>query len=147
MLDSLLCTTSLQVIFGLCVGLTPSTSYSIHPFIVFFLQHVPIPNLFCCSNKIMSSNLNLSSLLGTLSLALTPHIHLIILISAHWSAPLFSFLTDQVSLPCSILLRSSHTTAVYSLALLINDISLLVSDGTNCLNVFYPIRILIFTAA
>jgi len=33
-----------------------------------------------------------------------PHIHLSILISAHWSATLFSFLMDQVSLPCNILL-------------------------------------------
>ena len=53
-------TISLQVFFGLPLGLAPSTSYSIH----FFTQslssfHNTCPyhrNLFCCSTKIMSSN-------------------------------------------------------------------------------------------
>jgi len=74
-----------------------------------------------------------------MSFTLTLHIHLTVLISAHWSATSFSFLTGQVSLPCSILLR---TQLLYSLPLLINDISLLVSNGANCLNLFHPIRIL-----
>jgi len=52
------------------------------------------------------------------------------------------FLTGQVSLPCSILLR---TQLLYSLHLLINDISLLVSNGSNCLNLFHPVRILAST--
>jgi len=56
----------------------------------------------------------------------------------------FSFLTGQVSLPCSILL---HTQLLYSLPLPINDISLLVSNGTNCRNLFHPIQILASTAA
>jgi len=67
-----------------------------------------------------------------------------ILISARWSATSFSFLTGQVSLPISILLR---TQLLYSLSLLINDISLLVSSGNNCLNLFHSIRILASTAA
>ena len=58
------CTTSLQVIFDLPLGLEPATSYSIH----FFTQslssfHNTSPyqrNLFCCSNVIMSSNPSLS---------------------------------------------------------------------------------------
>jgi len=62
--------------------------------------------------------------------------HLTILISVCWSATSFSFLTGQVSLPCCILLR---TQLLYSLPLLINDISLLLSNGTNCLNLFNPI--------
>jgi len=40
-------TTSDQVLFGLPLGLEPSTSYSvhfIHPVIVFFSQHMPIPS-------------------------------------------------------------------------------------------------------
>ena len=78
----------------------------------------------------------LNSLLGTLSFTLTLHIHLTILISARWSATSFSLLTGQVSLPCSIPLR---TQLLYSLPLLINDISLLISNGTNCLNLFHPI--------
>ena len=52
------CTTSLQVLFGLPLGLEPSTSYSIH----FFIQlvssfHNTCPyhhSLFCCSTKIIS---------------------------------------------------------------------------------------------
>ena len=75
---------------------------------------------------------------------LTLHIHLTVLISARWSATSFSFLTGQVSLPCRILL---HTQLLCSLPLLINDISLVVSNGTNCLNLFHPIRILASTAA
>ena len=66
-------TTSLQVLFGLLLGLRPSTSYSIH----FFTQssssfHNTWPyyrSLFCCNTSVMSSipNLSLSSILGNLS--------------------------------------------------------------------------------
>jgi len=42
----------------------------------------------------------------------------------------------QVSLPCNMLLR---TQLLYNLPLIINDTSLLVSSGTNCLNLFQPI--------
>ena len=83
------CTTSLHVLFGLPLGLEPSTSYSIH----FFTQSVSSfrntcpyhHNLFCCSINIISSipSLSLNSLLVTLSFTLTLHIHLTILISAH----------------------------------------------------------------
>ena len=53
------CTTSLHVLFGLPLGLEPSTSYSIH----FFTQSVSSfrsicpyhRNLFCCSINIISS--------------------------------------------------------------------------------------------
>ena len=82
------CTTSFHVLFGLPLGLEPSTSYSIH----FFTQSVSSfrntcpyhRNLFCCSIKIISSipSLCLNSLLGTLSFTLTLHIHLTIFISA-----------------------------------------------------------------
>jgi len=47
-------------------------------------------------------------------------------------------------LPCNIVLC---TQLLYSLPLIINHISLLVSSGTNCLNLFRPIQILAFTAA
>ena len=82
------CTTSLHVLFGLPLGLEPSTSYSIH----FFTQSVSSfrntcpyhHNLFCCSISIISSipSLSVNSLLGTLSFTLTVHIHLTILIPA-----------------------------------------------------------------
>ena len=137
---------SLFKLHGLTVGLEPSTSYSIH----FFTQSLSSSrntcayhrNLFCCSINTISSipSLSLNSLLGTLSFTLTLHIHLTILISARWSATSFSFLTGQVSLLCSMLLR---TQLLYSLPVLI---SLLVSTGTNYLNLFYWIRILASTA-
>jgi len=100
-------------------------------------------NLFCCSTEIMLSNpsLSLNPLIGTLSCSLTPHIYLAILISARWSATSFFFLTGQVSLSCNVLLR---TQLLYNLPLTVNDISLLVSNGTNCLNFFRPIWIHVF---
>ena len=103
-------------------------------------------NLFRCSAKIMPSNLihSLNPLLGILSCIFTPHIHLTILISARWSATSFSVMTGQVSHPCNILL---HTQPLYNLPLTFNDISILVSNGTNCLNLFHPMWILFSTAA
>jgi len=144
------CTTSLHVIIGLPLGLEPSTSYSIHFFtksLSSFRNTCPYYcNLFCCSIKIISSvhSLSPNSLLGTLSFTLTLHIHLTILICARWSGTSFFFLTGQVSLPCIILLC---TQLLYNLPLLINDVSLLVSSGTNCVNLFYPFWILASTAA
>jgi len=146
------CTTSLHVLFGLPLGLEHSTSYSVY----FLTQSVSSfhnicpyhRSLFCCSINIISSipSFSLNSLLETIFYLniTTLHIHLTILISARWSATSFSFLTGQVSLPCSILLC---TQLLYSLPLLINDISLLVSNGTNCRNLFHPIPIVTSTAA
>jgi len=128
-----------------------STSYSIHFFtqsLSSFRNTCPFHrNLFHCTAEItgMSSNpsLSLNPLLGILSCNFMPHIHLTILIAGCWSATSFSFLTGQVSLPCNILLRAQ---LLYSLPLTFNDISLLVSNGTNYLNLFHPIRILFSTA-
>jgi len=142
-------TISLQVFFGLPLGLALFTSYSIHFFtktLSSFCSTCPYyRNLFCCSTKIMWSNssLFLNPSLGTLSCGLMPHIHLIILISADWSSTSFSFLAGQVSLPCTILPR---TQLLYNLTLTINDVSLSVSNDTNCLNLFHPIWILVQTA-
>jgi len=66
------CTTSFHVLFGLPLGLEPSTSYSIHFFtqsLSSFRSTCPYHrNLFCCSINITSSipSLSLNSLLGTL---------------------------------------------------------------------------------
>ena len=109
-------TTSFQVLFGLPLGPGPSISYSIH----FFTQssssfHSTCPyqrSLFCCKTNAMTSipSLSLSSLLGSLSFSLTPHIHLTILTSARWSATTFSFLTGQISHPCYMLLQLGNKT-------------------------------------
>ena len=102
----------------------------LHPMFYCLYNH----SLFCCSTNVMSStpNLSLTSLLGNLSFTLMQHIHLTILISASWSAIWFSFITGQVLLPCrcSILFR---TQLLHNLPLIINDTSLSVSNGTNCL--------------
>jgi len=79
------CTTSFHVLFGLPVGLEPSTSYSIH----FFIQSVSSfrstcpyhRNVFWCSINNISSipSLSLNSLLGTFYLNIThpsDHSHL-----------------------------------------------------------------------
>ena len=64
--------------FSLCLGLAPSTSYSIHCFtqsLSSFRSTCPYHRkLFCCCIAIMSSNpsLSLSPLLGTLSCSLMP---------------------------------------------------------------------------
>jgi len=49
----------------------------------------------------------------------------------------------QVSLPCNMHLC---TQLRYNLPFTVNDISLLVSNGTNCLTLFHPIQILFSTA-
>ena len=60
------CTTSLQVVFGLTLGLDPSSSYSIHIFaqsVSSFRNTCPYHcSLFCCSTKIISSIPSLSTL-------------------------------------------------------------------------------------
>ena len=124
---------------------TPYISSCNHCFLCTAHVHT-IATCFAVVLKLLSSNpsLSLNSLLGSLSFSLTPYIHLIILISARCSATSFSFLTGQVSLPCNILF---HTQLLYNLSLTISDTSLLVNNGTNCLNLFYPIRILTSTAA
>jgi len=79
------CTTSFHVLFGLPLGLEPSTSYSIHFFtqsMSSFCSTCPCHhNLFCCSINIISSipSLSLNSLLGTLPFTFThpsDHSHL-----------------------------------------------------------------------
>ena len=70
-------TISLQVFFGLLLGLSPSTSYCTHFFIQslssFCSTHPHHCNLFCCSIEIMSSNpsLSLNPLLGIQSCSFT----------------------------------------------------------------------------
>ena len=112
------CTTSLHILFGLPLGLEPSTSYSIH----FFTQSAHAHTIATCFAVV--------SILYNLFLVFL-------------STPYFE-LTGQVSLPCSTLLC---TQLLYSLPLLTIDMSLLVSSGTNCLNLFHPIWILASTAA
>ena len=119
-------TISLQVFFGLPLGLVPSISYCIHfyaPSLSSFRSTCPYHcNLFCCSTMIMSSNPSpsLNPFFGTLSCSLMPYIHLTILISAYRSRPttLFSFLTGQVSILCNTLLRTQLLTISPSLSMM-----------------------------
>jgi len=122
---------------------TPYISTSNHC-LIFAAHAYTIATCFAVVPRLCHLNLVSLSTLYLELLYLTPHIHLTILISAHWSATSVSFLTGQVSLLCNILL---HTQLLYNLPLNINDISLLVSNGTNCLNLFHPIQILVSTAA
>ena len=92
------CTTSLQVLFGLA----PSTSYSKYvsspKHCLCFAAHAhSIATCFAVVPRLchLTQSLSLNSLLWTLSITLTPHIHLTIIISACWSATSFSFLTQD----------------------------------------------------
>ena len=113
-------TTSFQVFFGLPLGLEPSTSCSIHFFTqssTSFRNTWPYQrSLFCCSTNAMSStpSLSLSSLLGSLSFSLRPHIHLTILISAHWSATTFSFFTGQAHFHATCCFSHNYCTTFHS---------------------------------
>ena len=132
---------SLQVFFGLPLGLAPSTSYSNRSFLFATHAHT-IATCFAVAPRLSCNpNLSLNPLLGTLFYLNATHPSNIV-ISARWSATSFSFLTGQVT-SCNILL---YTQLLYNLPLTMNDISLLVSNGTNCLNLFHPIRILVSTA-
>jgi len=70
-------TTLVEVVFGLCLGLEPSTSHSIHFFtrsVSSFRNTCPHHrSLFCCRTKIISPIHTLNSLLGTSSFALKGH--------------------------------------------------------------------------
>jgi len=107
-------------------------------FLMSVSQNFDVLSTFCGRKyvhlDVIQNTLSLSSLLGSLSFTFTSYIHLTILASAHWSATSFSFLTGQVSLPCNTLLR---TQLLSSLPHLINGISRLVSNGTNCVNLFH----------
>ena len=85
---------------------------------------------------------SLYPLLRILYCGFVRHIRLTILISAHWSATLFSFLMGHVSLPWNIVLR---TQPLYNVRLTFNDT--LVGNSTNCLNLLHPFRILFSAAA
>jgi len=105
-------TISLQVFFGLPLGLAPSTSYSIHFFtqsLSSFCSTYPYHhNLFCCSTKIMSSNPSLS--LSTLYLGLY------LLASRHTSILPFSSLPSEEPPHLPFLQARSHFHATYYFA-------------------------------
>jgi len=117
----------------------PSTSYSIH----FFTQSLTSfcstclyhRKLFCCSTKFMSSNHNLSTLyleLYLLATHLSDHSHL-------WPLKCHLIFLSYEPGFTSMQHAVSHTTAVESPCLTINDTSLLVSNGTKYLNLLHPI--------
>ena len=54
------CTISVQVFFGLPLGIAPCTSYTIHFFTQSLSSFRSTCNLFCCSTEIISSNPRLS---------------------------------------------------------------------------------------
>ena len=134
-----------SLVYFLVWGSLLHTSYISSPNCHLFAIHAhTIAACFAVVPRLCHQACSFGSLLANLSFTLTPHIRLTILISARWSAISFSFLTGHVSLPCSMLL---HTQLLYNLPLIINDMSLLVSSGTNCLNLFHPIQIMASTIA
>jgi len=60
----------------------------------------------------------------------------------------FLFLVSQLFTWNSIFyFNATHPSDHFHLSLIINDVSILVSNGTNCVNLFHPVRILFSTAA
>ena len=120
---------------SLLIGLPPGLNtfyfkicaFFTHSFLSFLKTCLYHLNLCYCIFVIISSipSLSLISLLENLSVIVLPRIHLIILISAHWSVN-FSFFTGHVSLPCNIQLYTQH---VYDFALIRSEMSLLVNRG------------------
>jgi len=114
-----------------------------HPIIVFFSQQCPshhtcfavVPRLcylFLVSQLFTWNSvfyLNVTHPFSTLPAEVPPH---------------FLFLWPGLT---SIWHTTSQEMAVYSLPLIFNDTSILVSSGTNCLNLFQPLWILASTAA
>ena len=101
-----------------------------------FLNRCPYHlNLCCCITVIISSipSLSVNSLQENLSVILIPYIHLVILISACWSVNSFSFLTDHVSLHVTY----SYTHISFPSRKKWDILIILVSIGTNCLNLFH----------
>jgi len=115
----------------------------LHPIIVFFVANAhtnatcfAVVMRLCHLILVSLSTLTWNSILYLNATHSSNHSHL--------CATSFYFLTGQVSLSCNILLC---TQLLYNLPLTVNDISLMVSNGTNCLNLFHPMRILVSTAA
>jgi len=106
---TIFCTSFVQVLFGLPLGVEPSISYSIHfscnHCLLFATHAYTIATCFAVVTRLchlLIPSFSLVFLLEALSFTLTLYIHLTILISACWSATLFSFLTGQVSLLSNI---------------------------------------------
>jgi len=132
--------------YNLCPSFLWSTSWPgslhiilhtfLHQIIDFLSQQCPYHhNMFCCSTEIMSSNpsLSLNPLLGTLPFSLMLHIYLWPFASLPAEVPPhFPFFWAA----CNILLCPQ---LLYNLPLIIN--------GTNCLNLFHTIRVLVSTSA
>jgi len=99
------CTTSLQVLFGLSLGLEPSASYSVHFF--FFATHAhTVKACFAVNSKIM---LSIPSLFCLNVTHLSDHSHLCLL-KCH-----LTFFPYRPG-PTSMQHTTSHTTAVQSLS-------------------------------
>jgi len=143
------CTISVQVFFGLPHGLVPSTSYSIH----FFTQ--PLSSFLEICHTITAGFAVVPRLCHLILVSLsTLFMQLYLLASCQTSMWSFSSLPAEVPPHFPFLQARSHFHAAYYLAqplhnlpFTINDTSVLVSNNTNCLYLFHPIRIMDSTAA
>jgi len=120
------------VLFGLPFVLTPSTSCFIHIFtqsLSSFRNTCSYQrNLFCCSTEIMSSNYSLSQLFTWNSILFLNVTHLSDHSLPAEVPPHFLFSQARSHLHATYYY---NTQLLHSLPLIINDISLLVRNGTN----------------
>src|SRR5260221_3465189 len=98
-------TTSIHVVFGLPLGFGPSTSKTVQPFLSTCPNHLILFH-FTTTPIICTPILSVKITLVILSIRDTPHIILIILISAFSSFASCSALIGHVSLPYIIQLRT-----------------------------------------
>ena len=142
-------TQSHQVFFGCPLGLIPSTSHVIQCLTQSLSSfHSTCPNhlnLLLLIIKLTGSNpkSSLSSLLFFLSLSLTPHIHLIILISVRFIFKSCSTFMGQVSLPY---IRQLLTQVAYTLPFSFNKNPFPVRMGRYSWNFFEADLTLVVTA-
>jgi len=109
---------------------------------------IPSWHICRCTVVIISSipSLSLNSQHVNLSVTLTPHIHLIILISAAEAST--HSLSSLVMFHCHVTYATDYAHSVRVIFLLQEvETSLLVNRDTSCLNLFRPSSTLVFTAA
>ena len=127
--------TSLQVLFGLPLGLAPSTSKSMHFFtqsFSFFVNTCPDHlNLCLCITVIISSipRLFLNSLLENLSVILAPRSHL--LFSSQPTEVTTRSLSSLATFHCHVTYNYTHNFCIISVSQEVRH--LLASRGTSCL--------------
>ena len=115
--------------------------FILHEFLHPVINHHLLFAAHAHTNAACSAAIPMLCHLYLLSLS-APYLEICLLANCHTSTWPFSFVLAEV-IPHFRLTSMQHTashTTMYNLPLIINDTSILVSSGTNCLNLFQPIQ-------